>query len=84
MARTKLQDKYCEAPVDWLKALVLERVNVRPGYNLKSLAADSKIPYSTLRRLMGMDTQDWSRAQRHSVCRALHISEAQLQQTAHF
>lgn len=76
MARTVMQDKFCEAPVDWFKALVLERVNARDNYNLTRLAADSKINYSTLRKLMDKDSQTWTPAQRSAVCRTLHINES--------
>ena len=85
MAYTKLQQKFCEEPIDWLKALMLYRINEREGYSMKELAADSGIGYSNLRRLMAMvDTMDWNREQRKSVCRVLHISEEQLKATAHF
>lgn len=85
MPRTKLQEKFCEDPIDWLKALMLYKVNAREGYNLKLLAADTGISYTVIRQLMAMkDTQDWSREQRRSVCRVLHITEEQLKATAHF
>ena len=85
MAYTKLQQKFCEEPIDWLKALMLYRINEREGYSMKELAADSGIGYANLRRLMAMvDTMDWGREQRKSVCRALHISEEMLKATAHF
>lgn len=83
MARTILQDKFCETPVDWLKALVLERVNARPKYSLSKLAVDSKINYSTLLKLMSKDTQSWTRQQRSAICRALHITDEMYKQTAH-
>ena len=83
MARSNLQNKFCEPPVDWFKALVLERINARPQYSMKKLADDSKINYSTLRKLMDKDTQDWSKEQRRAVCRVLHITEEQYKHTAH-
>lgn len=85
MPRTKLQDKFCEEPIDWLKALILYKVNAREGYSLKELAADAGVSYANLRRLVSrVDTMDWSREQRRSVCRVLHITEEQLRATAHF
>lgn len=85
MPRTKLQEKFCEEPIDWLKALMLYKINAKEGYSMKELAADSGIGYANLRRLMSaVDTQDWKREQRRSVCRVLHISEEQLKATAHF
>ena len=85
MPRVKLQEKFCEDPIDWLKALMLYKINAKEGYSLKELAADSGIGYSNLRRLMAaVDTMDWSREQRKSVCRVLRISEEQLKATAHF
>ena len=54
------------------------------GYSMKELAADSGIGYANLRRLMSaVDTQDWKREQRRSVCRVLHISEEQYKAMAH-
>lgn len=85
MPRVKLQEKFCEEPIDWLKALMLYKINVKKGYSMKELAADTGIEYANLRRLMAMvDTMDWNREQRKSVCRVLHISEEQLKATAHF
>lgn len=85
MPRTRLQEKFCEEPIDWLKALMLYKINIRKSYGMKELAAETNIGYSNLRRLMAkVDTQDWSREQRRSVCRVLHITEEQLKATAHF
>lgn len=85
MPRTKLQDKFCEDPIDWLKALMLYKVNAREGYNLKKLAEDAGIGYTNMRKLMAdVDTMDWGREQRRNVCRVLHITEEQLKATAHF
>lgn len=85
MPRTKLQEKFVEEPIDWLKALMLYKINVRKGYGLKDLSADTGISYTVIRQLMALkDTQDWSRDQRRNVCRVLHITEEQLKATAHF
>lgn len=75
MPRTKLGDKYSKpkaAPIDWLKAAILERMDAL-GYTLKRLAEESGIEYESLRWLMRKPPMDWKRPQRDAVCKVLGI-----------
>lgn len=75
MPRTKLSAKYCTPatpPVDWLRAVVLERKDVL-GYDLKRLAKIGGVSYDYFRKLIRMSPWDWPTPVRERVCRELGI-----------
>lgn len=69
--------KYQQPPIDWLKALVLERLEAQ-NLDLKKLAALTGYEYSYTRKMNVVPSSDWKQAYKKAVCAALGIEIAAL------
>ena len=77
MPRTKLADAISnphrtDPPVDWVSALLMERMKTL-GYNYKTLANAAHIGYDTMRRCNGIPICDWPNDARDGVCSVLGL-----------
>ena len=66
-----------EPPIDWLKAAILERMEVS-GFSRDDLCKLANISAPTFRAMMKADAATWDHTNRRAVLRALHIRIADL------
>ena len=64
-------------PVDWLRALVLERMKTN-GIDAKSLAILTGFKYDYMRKLMAVSPTEWPQSAKKRVFKALEINVASL------
>ena len=68
-----LKDKSKKVPADWLRGLILDRVETI-GDRQKAAAACG-IPYNSFRRLLKKSPRDWQEEQRQAIVKGLGISK---------
>ena len=66
-------------PVDWLRAIVLERMKTN-GLDAKSLAILTGFKYDYVRKLMSVSPTEWPQSVKKKVFKALEIDVASLPQ----
>ena len=75
MPKTKLGEAFKpkDPPVDWLWAMVLERMKVKK-VDLKKLAEVGECSYPYMRRLINESPWNWPRGIREKVCEYLGVN----------
>lgn len=74
MPRTKLGDAFApkDPPVNWLWAIILERMKVK-HYTVRELAAAADCSYDCMRHYINCDPWKWPYKVRESVCKVLGV-----------
>lgn len=64
-----------EPPIDWLKAAILERMEVQ-GFTRAEVCELSGVSGTTFRTMMKADAATWDFDNRRAILKALHIKVA--------
>lgn len=85
MPKTKL-DKMAIPEIDWLRAVILERMAVK-GVSRKELAKAANVCYATMREYFTESPLEWPADVREAVCKRLGVKtlvEVGIDETALF
>lgn len=69
--------KYKDKPIDWMKAIVLERMN-QFGYTRSELAEKTGVSEPTLRKCLNSHSASWNPKYQKEILKTLHIKVAAL------
>lgn len=75
MPRTKLAEAFApkDPPVNWLWAIILERMKVK-HYTVQKLASAAGCSYDSMRHYINADPWSWPYKVRESVCEVLGVN----------